>query len=149
MTAWRLAELHQVLYFIRQARAALVYRDLSKAHRWEQLATRGLYLVRGIACAPGGTPTATAGLARILLNLSDDIEAALRPVPESDPVDLLELLAEGVRVLRLRDGFDIDEEAVFERARNQLTAILAGHEVRERPRPIHRQSTAHVAERIG
>jgi hypothetical protein len=131
VTAWRLAELRQVLLFVCHAREAIRARDLPRAFRWHRLAVQGLYVLRGMA-VPGGNPCATAGLHRVVSNLGDAIEAALRPAPAADPVDLLEDIAAGVRVLRVRDGLDVSEEAVYERARNILTALLASNDVRVR-----------------
>jgi hypothetical protein len=132
MTAWRLAELHQVLLFVRHARESLRLGDLPRAFRWHRLAVQGLYVLRGMACRPGGNPCATATLHRVVSNLGDAIEAALRPAPAADPVDLLEDIAAGVRVLRGRDGLEVSEELVYERARNILTALLGSNDVRVR-----------------
>ena len=130
MNETRLFELRQSSGFVREAGVALAHGYLPKAVRYAKMATRGLYFLRGLM-AGRGLPVNTAGLARALDNLWDNIDGALEPAPVADPAELLELLAEGVRVLRLRDGLDLAEEAVFERARNQMTALLAHYDIRE------------------
>lgn len=117
MNAWRLAELHQVLYFVREARAALAAHDLPRAYRWNRLALQGLFMVRGISCRPGSTPTATATLATVVANLSDDIERALRPAPQAEAHDLVEPLFETLKVLQ-RKGVEVEDELLLDRARN-------------------------------
>jgi hypothetical protein len=118
VTAWRIDELRQTLYFARQARASLTAGNLASAFRWNQLATRSLYLVRGLSCRPGCNPTATATLPRALDRLSNLIEEALRPLPIVDPVELVPHLFEGLQVLQ-REGVDVDDETLLARARNQ------------------------------
>lgn len=54
-------------------------------------------------------------------------------------VDLVAVLladvAEGVRVLRVRDGHPLTEEQVIDRARNIVTGLLGNYDVRPLPRP--------------
>lgn len=121
MNAWRASELRQCLGFIRGARASLAAGDLPRAFRRHTLALRSLALARsfGGPCAV----TATAGLSRALINLGDAIEDSLRPCPA--PVeDLIKDVAAGIRVLQTRDGVELSDAQISERARNIVAALL-------------------------
>ena len=141
MTEIRTFEIRQCASFVREARFALREGDHPKAVRYAKLATRGLYFFRGLVAGRGaGATMATAGLTRVLDNLWDAIGTALRPAPAADPDEVLELLAETVRVLRERDGIELDDDAVMERSRNGLAKLLAHYDIRVktpiRPQPV-------------
>lgn len=117
MNPWRAFELRQCLGFVREARAALDLGDLSKASRYGHMATRGVYFVRGLTSATGSLG-GTGGLARVIANLEDDIEEAARPSPRVEARELVDEIAEGIRILRTRDACDVTDEQALERARN-------------------------------
>jgi hypothetical protein len=43
---------------------------------------------------------------------------------------LLQDIAEGIRVLQTRDGVDVSEEQILERARNIVTGLLGNYKIR-------------------
>ena len=43
---------------------------------------------------------------------------------------LLQDVAEGIRVLRTRDGVDLSDEQILERARNIVTGLLGNYRIR-------------------
>jgi hypothetical protein len=118
MTTWRIAELRQVLYFVRESRQSLREGDLVKAFRRYELALRGLSLTRGRACRPGGNVTATATLLALVSDLGLQVETALAPAPRVEAWELVEEIADGIRVLRTRDAADVTDDQAIERARN-------------------------------
>lgn len=124
MSEIRLFELRQCAGFVRHAREALRSGDLQKAVRYAKMVTRGLYFVRGIASGRGtGATLGTAGLTSVLDNLWDAIGEALRPAPRVEPWELVDEIAAGIRILQTRDGVDVTDEQVRERARNIATAL--------------------------
>lgn len=129
MNPFRFFELRECLGFVREARAALERGDVPKASRYGHLATRGVYFIRGLTSA-GGTLGGTAGLARVIANLEDAIEAAVRTAPAVDPADLIDEVAAGIDVLRTRDGVDMEDGAARERARNIVAGLASRVEFR-------------------
>jgi hypothetical protein len=120
VTAWRIAELRQSLGFVRAAYRSLVTGDLPKAFRLYALASRGVFMARAFGGPAAATATAT--LSRVIANLADDIEDRLAPAPTVHPSELVPTLLESLKVLQ-RNGVDVDDEALAERARGAATAL--------------------------
>ncbi|HXU02835.1 MAG TPA: hypothetical protein VN903_17840 [Polyangia bacterium] len=55
-------------------------------------------------------------------------KAALPPAPTVR--HLLQDIAEGIRVLQTRDGIDLTNEQILERARNIVTGLLGNYRIR-------------------
>jgi len=55
-------------------------------------------------------------------------KAALPPAPTVRL--LLQDIAEGIRVLQTRDGIDLTDEQILERARNIVTGLLGNYRIR-------------------
>ena len=56
------------------------------------------------------------------------LKAALPPAPTVR--SLLQDVAEGIRVLQTRDGIDLTNEQILERARNIVTGLLGNYRIR-------------------
>lgn len=56
------------------------------------------------------------------------LKAALPPAPTVRL--LLQDIAEGIRVLQTRDGIDLTNEQILERARNIVTGLLGNYRIR-------------------
>lgn len=124
MNEVRLFELRQSAGFAREAREALRVGDLQKAVRYAKMVTRGLYFTRGLSAGHGtGATLGTAGLTSVLDNLWDAIGEALRPARAVEASELVDEIAEGLRVLQTRDGVELTEEQILERARNIATGL--------------------------
>lgn len=118
MNSWRTAELRQVLHFVREAQQSLREGDLVHAFRRYELALRGLSLARGRACRPGGNVTATATLLSLVADLGLRMEMALQPSPRVEAWELVAPIADGLKILQTRDGVDVSDAQIFDRARN-------------------------------
>jgi hypothetical protein len=121
VTRFRRLELRQCAGFARTARIALRAGDLRRAFRHHLLACRSLSLAR--AFGGGNSVTATATLCRVLTNLGDAIEDALIPPPKVEAWELVEEIVNGLSVLRTRDGVELTDQQIHERARNLATAL--------------------------
>jgi hypothetical protein len=120
MTDWRHAELRQCLGFVRASRAALAHGNLARSFRNHTLALRSLSLARAFG-GPSAV-TATAGLSRVVADLGDRIEDALRPRRRVEAVELVPDIFESLKVLQ-RNGVDVEDEVLLERARNLATGL--------------------------
>lgn len=140
-SAIRHGSYRDTLRSIRKCWASLASGNIPAAIDHRDAATRTLSFTKGLF-AHRVSVSATCRLERALIELGmaldEAVGEALRPAPEADPADLIEQLAEGVRVLRVRDGMDLGEEAVFERARNMMTGLIANFDVTEK-RPATRR----------
>lgn len=57
---------------------------------------------------------------------------------------LLQDVADGIRVLQTRDGIDLTDEQIIERARNIVTGLLGNYRIRSLdPRPARPAAPAH------
>jgi hypothetical protein len=57
-------------------------------------------------------------------------QARQKNVPLPTARLLLQDIAEGIRVLHTRDGIDLTEEQILERARNIVTGLLGNYKIR-------------------
>ncbi len=123
MNAWRRDELRQCLGFVRSAYASMATGDLGLAFRRHNLAATSL----GLARRYGGhsATTATATLSRVLRDLADRLEDTIRSAPAVHPSELVPVLFEVLQGLQ-RDGVEVTDEALMDKARNQAMA-LAGN----------------------
>jgi hypothetical protein len=122
VSRFRRLELHQCLGFARAARKALEAGDLRRAFRHHLLAVRSLGLAR--AFGGGCSVTATATLCRTLSALGDRIEDALVPPPKVEAWELVAPIADGLKILQTRDGVDVTDAQILERARNIAAGLV-------------------------
>lgn len=125
MSAWRIAELRQVLFFVKEARQSLRDGDVVKAFRRYELALRGLSITRGRECRPGGSVTATATLLALVSDLGLRMEMALQPAPRAEAWELVEEIANGLKLLQTRDAVDVTDAQIYERSRNIACRLSA------------------------
>lgn len=115
MTTQRHAELREALLYVRAARAALSRGDLPSAFRYHRRASEGLAFTKGLF-SQFASVTATATLWKIVRRLGGAIEAAVQPVERVEAGELVPAIAAGIRILATRDGVDIEDRQVSERA---------------------------------
>lgn len=139
MSAVRAQELRQVLGFVRSARARLREGRPADAIRYHLYAVNALAYIRGAqATRPDAVRAVgcSATLWRVVAELGAAIEATVRAAvapAQADPADLIELVAQGIDVLRTRDGVEMDVEAPAERARNIVSSLLGHFEISPLP----------------
>jgi hypothetical protein len=150
MSPTRLNELRQALGFVRTARARLREGKLSEAFRYHANAVQQAAFIRGVEAISAVAENrsvvravdCTATLRRVVAEQGFQIEAAIRaalaPRAPADVASVIDLMAEGVRVLVTRDGVDLTDEQVIERARNLATTVLCEFEVFERAPATYR-----------
>ena len=121
-------ELRDALSTARRVRAYLAVGNLAAAIRAHGLGLRTLYFQRGASAYKGWAGVdATATLAMVYARLghwiADAVEAATRPVPRVEAEELVDDIAESLRILVTRDALDIDDELLVERARNVAAGL--------------------------
>jgi len=133
MVTFRISELRQAVGFARTARDRLRAGKLADALRYQSYAVHALGFVRTDAVR---ATSCTATLNRSVSELGYAIESAIRvataPRRPADDASLIDLLAEGIRVLKTRDAVELTEEQIIERARNLTTSLVGEYEVFER-----------------
>jgi hypothetical protein len=122
-------ELREVLRLVRNAREMLANGNVSEAVHFYGSAVRELAFVRGLL-AREVPLTATATLTRLISNLGNRLANATRPRHGADSDDLVELVADGLRVFRTRDGIDLEDDQISERARNIVAALIGRFDFR-------------------
>lgn len=143
----RTDHLREVLSYVRRARAALAARDLPDAVHWVCTARGYLAFTLGLFL-PNCDVSATARLRRQVVKLESDLEAAVRPRPEAPAFDIVRDIAEGLEVLRRRDGIEIDDDLRWERGRNIAAFLLSKYLISERqplPTPATTRTNGAIA----
>jgi hypothetical protein len=121
--ALRIGQLRDVLVSVRNAYKALGRGDLSAAVRLLAQACNSLGFAIGMWHAT--TVSATATLRRVVAQLEIDVEIAVERPQHAEPSELVAEIAGAIEVLRTRDGVDVSDEQILDRARNIAIRLSA------------------------
>lgn len=141
----RAGQLRDVLLNVRQGRRALAAKDIAKAVHFYGAAVAGLHFACGIWHET--TVAATATLRKVVTGLGLEIEDALAPAPRVEAWELVEEIADGIRVLRTRDAVDLTDDQATERARNIACRLTSRWEFVPIARPSEGLSTTSTKRR--